>query len=105
MLRHAHFYIKGGLRTFAACADSLRSTSRSGHSDLLAWLLRDFGMSYFYAPSRLKSATCHHRPFSDWFKRIEMGGHLSWNISIQIPEPSFKAPKYVNRSSPFLHCD
>jgi hypothetical protein len=34
MLRHAHFYIKGGLRTFAASAKSKGQREESGRSGL-----------------------------------------------------------------------
>jgi hypothetical protein len=71
------FLHEGRSADFRCINHSLRSASRSGHSDLPGWLLCDFEVSDFCAPSRLKSGTCSHKPFSDQFKWIEMGCHLS----------------------------
>jgi hypothetical protein len=68
---------KGRIAVVRCISHSLRSTSRSGPSDLLSSLLLDFGMKYVCAPSRFKSAICHDRAFSDQFKWIEIGCHLS----------------------------
>ena len=57
---------------------SLRSASRSGHSDQPDRLLLDFGMSDVCVPSKSKSATCSNKPISDRFKCIGVGCRPSW---------------------------